>query len=153
MAHERFFIGGAQYPDNFPWSDNIFFVRHMPPSLHPAFFCSSRATLNVTRRAMADYGYCPSGRLFEAAACGTPLLSDTWTGLESFFIPGEEIFAVSSRQDVIDTLALSDEELTRVADAARVRTLESYTADHRVAELESICERAISGDAMTASNA
>jgi len=153
MAHERFFIGGAQYPDNFPWSENIFFVRHMPPSLHPAFFCSSRATLNVTRRAMAEYGFCPSGRLFEAAACGTPLLSDTWTGLESFFIPGEEIFAVSSRQDVIDTLALSDEELARVADAARVRTLESYTADHRVAELESICERAISGDAITASNA
>ena len=153
MTNERFFIGGAQYPDDFPWSDNIFFVRHMPPSLHPAFFCSSRATLNVTRRAMSEYGYCPSGRLFEAAACGTPLLTDTWTGLESFFTPGEEIFAVSSRQDVMDTLALSDQELTRVADAARVRTMESYTADHRIAELESICERAISGGAMTASNA
>ena len=153
MAGARFFIGGAQYPDDFPWSENIFFVRHMPPSLHPAFFCSSRATLNVTRRAMAEYGYCPSGRLFEAAACGTPLLSDTWTGLDSFFTLGEEIFAVSSSEDVVAALSLSDEELGRVADAARVRTLENYTADHRVAEVESICERANTGDAMTASSA
>ena len=48
-------------------------------------------TLNVTRAAMARMGFCPSGRLFEAAACGTPILSDAWDGLEQFFIPGEEI--------------------------------------------------------------
>lgn len=153
MPGERFFIGGAQYPDDFPWSKNIFFVRHMPPSLHPAFFCSSRATLNVTRRAMAEYGYCPSGRLFEAAACGTPLLSDTWTGLDTFFTSAREIFAVNSREDVIAALSLSDTELGRVADAARVRTLENYTADHRVRELESICERAITGDPLSAASA
>ena len=69
----RFAIGGAQYPDEFPWTPNIFFVRHLEPAQHPAFFCSSRLTLNVTRRAMKAMGYCPSGRLFEAAACGTPL--------------------------------------------------------------------------------
>lgn len=87
----RFVIGGAQYPDSFPWSSNTFFVRHLPPALHSPFFCSSRATLNVTRRAMADYGYCPSGRLFEAAACGAPILTDTWDGLSMFFTPGVDL--------------------------------------------------------------
>jgi spore maturation protein CgeB len=75
---QRFLIGGAQYPQDFPWSDNIYFVRHLPPSEHPAFFSSSRLTLNVTRQAMAEMGWCPSGRLFEASACGAAILSDGW---------------------------------------------------------------------------
>jgi spore maturation protein CgeB len=70
LPQRRFLIGGAQYPQEFPWAPNIYFVRHVPPSEHGAFFASSRLTLNVTRRAMAEMGYCPSGRLFEAAACG-----------------------------------------------------------------------------------
>lgn len=146
LPADRFLIGGTQYPGDFPWSSNIFFVRHMPPSLHSAFFCSSRATLNVTRRAMAQYGFCPSGRLFEAAACRTALLSDTWEGLDTFFLPGSEIVPVASCGDVLDALSLSDVELRRMAEAARARTLAHYTAEHRVIELEDICERAAAGD-------
>ena len=86
-AESRFVIGGAKYPDSFPWAPNIFFVQHLPPAEHPAFFCSSRLTLNVTREAMAEFGYCPSGRLFEAAACGVPILSDSWAGLPSSLSP------------------------------------------------------------------
>jgi spore maturation protein CgeB len=135
-----FAIGGAQYPDDFPWTSNIFFVRHLPPSLHPAFFCSGRATLNVTRQAMAQYGFCPSGRLFEAAACGAPILTDWWEGLNSFFEPGKEILPVHGTEDVLATLSLSDLELRHVAQAARERCLEHHTASHRVLELESLCE-------------
>ena len=135
-----FLIGGAQYPESFPWLPNINFVRHLPPSLHPSFFSSSRATLNVTRKSMADYGYCPSGRLFEGAACGVPILSDVWDGLGSFFTPGEEICPVRCTQDVIDALRMSDDELRRMARAARERTLAEHTADQRVKELEAICE-------------
>jgi spore maturation protein CgeB len=135
----RFVIGGSLYPQSFPWSANIYFVRHMPPLLHPAFFCSSRATLNVTRGAMAKYGFCPSGRLFEAAACGVPVLSDVWEGLETFFTPGEELVAVRSSADVIAALDLSDEELTRIGRAARERTLCEHTADTRARQLETIC--------------
>ncbi len=133
-------IGGAQYPEEFPWTPNIAFVRHLPPSLHPAFFCSGRATLNVTRRAMASYGYCPSGRLFEAAACRVPLLTDRWEGLESFFNPGTEILPVSSRDEVLRALSLSDAELRAVADAAYERTLAEHTGERRVMELEQLCE-------------
>ncbi|MFL6305059.1 MAG: glycosyltransferase [Candidatus Sulfotelmatobacter sp.] len=144
MPEQRFVLGGAQYPENFPWTNNIFFVRHLPPSLHPAFFCSGRATLNVTRSSMAEYGYCPSGRLFEAAACGAAILSDWWEGVDIFFTLGEEILRVDSASDVIDALGLSDKELRRIGDAARQRALEQHTAASRIAELESICESVIS---------
>jgi spore maturation protein CgeB len=141
----RFAIGGAQYPHDFPWTPNIFFVRHLPPSLHPSFFCSSRLTLNVTRRAMAEYGFCPSGRLFEAAACGTPILTDWWEGLETFFRPGREILRVNTAADVIRALELPDSELARIATAARERTLSEHTSRHRVAQLQALCERITGG--------
>lgn len=143
LPGQRFVMGGAQYPDAFPWTSNIFFVRHLPPSEHPAFFSSSRLTLNVTRQAMAQMGYCPSGRLFEAAACGVPLLSDSWVGLEAFFEPNREILVARATEDAIAALQLSDDELARIAAAARERTLDEYTAEHRAAELESLLEAAL----------
>lgn len=140
MPRERFVIGGAQYPEGFPWRENIYFVRHLPPFLHSAFFCSARTTLNVTRESMAEYGYCPSGRLFEAAACGSAIISDWWEGLSAFFVPGKEIVRAQSADDVINALSLSDAELWEIGSAARQRVLKDHTANRRVAELESICE-------------
>lgn len=131
----RFLIGGAMYPREFPWTDNIFFVPHVPPADHPAFFSSSRLTLNVTRQAMAAMGYCPSGRLFEAAACGAPILSDWWDGLDSFFTPGIEILVGKTAADTVNALSLTDAELYRVGQAARERVLAENTADHRAREL------------------
>ena len=142
LPAKRFAIGGAQYPDDFPWTGNIFFVRHLPPSLHPAFFCSARMTLNVTRQAMAQYGYCPSGRLFEAAACGVPIVTDWWEGLDSFFEPGTEILPVHTTADVVNALALSDRELASMVEAARSRTLQCHTAERRAMELEALFEQA-----------
>lgn len=143
---QRFLIGGAQYPAEFPWSDNIFFVRHMPPAEHPAFFSSSRFTLNVTRRAMAEMGWCPSGRLFEAAACGTALLSDVWPGLEEFFTPGEELLPVSATEDVVAALSLDEATVRRLAAAGRERVLDSHTSRHRAAELIAAVEAARRAD-------
>ena len=131
----RFLIGGAQYPESFPWTDNIYFVRHVEPALHPAFFCSSRLTLNLTRADMREMGYCPSGRLFEAAACGVPMITDYWEGLEEFFTPGEEVFVVENSEDVVRVMTLPDEELQCVAQAAQRRVLAQHTAQHRAREL------------------
>lgn len=131
----RFLIGGAQYPQNFPWSGNIYFVRHLPPDEHPAFFSSSRLTLNITRRDMAEMGFCPSGRLFEAAACGTPVLSDSWTGLETFFAPGSEILIARSTADSVAALDLDEAEVRRIGLAACERTLAEHTSARRAAEL------------------
>jgi spore maturation protein CgeB len=143
LPHLRFAIGGAQYPDGFPWSPNIFFVRHLPPSEHAAFYCSSMLTLNVTRAAMAAMGYCPSGRFFEAAACGTPILSDDWEGIDQFFEPGREILVAQDPANVIDLLSLSPEDLAEIGAAGRRRALDEHTAAHRAVEMETALELAL----------
>ncbi|HET7625064.1 MAG TPA: glycosyltransferase [Verrucomicrobiae bacterium] len=136
LPDQKFLIGGAQYPREFPWAKNIFFASHVAPPDHPAFYCSSRLTLNVTRGVMAEMGFCPSGRLFEAAACGAPILSDWWKGLDEFFEPGSEILVVNSAEDMIAALKLSDAELKRISRAARERTLSEHTAERRAMEME-----------------
>ena len=137
----RFLIGGAQYPADFPWSPNIYFVRHLPPSEHPAFFASSRMTLNVTREAMAKMGWCPSGRLFEAAACGTPIVTDVWNGIDEFFEPGEEILLARQQDDVLAALELDDAELRRISKRARERTLDQHCSARRARELIGLLEQ------------
>jgi spore maturation protein CgeB len=131
----RFLIAGALYPQDFPWARNIYFVRHLPPGEHPAFFSSSRLTLNVTREAMAAMGWCPSGRLFEAAACESPILSDWWEGLDSFFTPGEEILVARSSDDTLAALDSPDSELKRIAARARERILAEHSSARRAEEL------------------
>jgi spore maturation protein CgeB len=137
---KRFVIGGAQYPYDFPWMENIWFVRHLPPAEHPAFYCSSRLTLSVTRAAMVEMGYCPSGRLFEAAACETPVLSDSWHGLDEFFEPGREILVAATAAEVLEALSMPRDELRRIGSAARERVLAEHTADHRSQELIHLLE-------------
>jgi spore maturation protein CgeB len=138
LPAKRLVLAGAQYPQDFPWSDNIYFVRHLAPNEHPTFFSSSRLTLNVTRSTMAAMGWCPSGRLFEAAACGTPLVTDWWEGLDEFFTPGEQIIVAENSDDAVAALELSDAELARISRAARERTLSEHTAPVRANELEQL---------------
>jgi len=140
----KFILGGPQYPASFPWTPNMFMLPDVAPEEHSAFYCSSRLTLSLTRRATADMGYCPSGRLFQAAACGVPILSDEWEGLDYFFEPGREILVARTTGHVMDALAMSDEELGRIARAGRERALAMHTADRRALDLENILEAAVS---------
>ena len=141
----KFLIGGAQYPADFPWTDNIFFVRHLPPPDHPAFFSSGRLTLNVTRQAMAAMGWCPSGRLFEAAACGAPILTDAWAGLDTFFAPGSELIVARGTGDALAAVDLTDAELARIGAAGRARVLGEHTSDHRAHDFEAAVAAARGG--------
>ena len=140
--NDRFVIAGAQYPDGFPWTENTHFVRHLPPPEHPAFYSSSQLTLNVTREAMARMGWCPSGRLFEAAACGAPILSDAWPGLDAFFQPGAEILVAETTADALDALSRAPGDLAGIARRARERTLDQHTAAHRAREMIAAFEAA-----------
>jgi spore maturation protein CgeB len=133
----RFALAGSMYPaEGFPWRRNIFYLSHMPPTDHPSFYCSSGWTLNITRGPMAEMGYCPSGRLFEAAACGTPVVSDWWEGLDAFFTPGSEILIARTTEDVLAALDVDRAERRRIGQAASARALREHTADARVVELE-----------------
>jgi spore maturation protein CgeB len=149
LPAQRFLIGGSQYPDQFPWTETIYFVQHVPPPEHPGFYSSSRLTLNVTRGVMARMGYCPSGRLFEAAACGTPILSDWWEGLEQFFEPGREILVAQTTNDAVEALQLSSEEMKRIATAAQERALAEHSADCRVVSLENLLESVMGRETAT----
>jgi spore maturation protein CgeB len=140
----RFVMGGAQYPDSFPWTSNVYFVRHVPPEQHAAFFSSSRLTLNVTRQAMARMGWCPSGRMFEAAACRVPILSDDWEGLTDFYTPGEELVLAHSTADALAALDMSDAELGTIARRAYERTLAEHTSYHRAQQLLALLDDTLS---------
>ena len=86
-------------------------------------------------------GWCPSGRLFEAAACGAPILSDTWDGIADFFEPGTEILLARQRDDVLAALELEDRELRCIADRARERILDQHSSAKRAHQLVELLEQ------------
>lgn len=142
----RFVVAGPQYPDTAAWPSNVTYQAHLPPAEHRAFYNSQRFTLNVTRRDMIAAGWSPSVRLFEAAACGTTILSDRWPGIESLLVPHQEILLVDRTADVLDILRrCGEEERLRVAERARRRILAEHTAAHRAQELERHAQQLLSG--------
>jgi spore maturation protein CgeB len=133
----KFIVAGAQYPKGLDWPNNVVRVDHVPPHLHARFYNSQRFTLNVTRDDMVASGFSPSVRLFEAAACGVPILSDSWPGLDELFTPDEEILIVRGTRDVLRNLRqLSSDEARTIGARARARVLAAHTSEHRARELE-----------------
>ncbi len=143
LPDRTFVLAGSMYDASFPWRANVRYVRHLEPALHPAFFCSSPLTVNVTRAEMAAVGHCPSPRLFEAAACGVPVLSDAFDGLEAFFAPGEEILVARSADEAAEAIASPRERLATMGRRARERALAEHTAEARARELVARCEEAL----------
>lgn len=136
-AEGRFVVAGPQYPSSIRWPENVERINHLPPARHRAFYNAQRYTLNVTRADMVRVGYAPSVRLFEAAACGTPIISDYWDGLDTLFELGEEILISRTPDDTLRYLRdVSEEERRAIGRRARRRVLASHTAAHRAAELE-----------------
>lgn len=137
LPDRRFAIAGAQYPDGIDWPENVERIEHMPPGEHASFYSASRFTLSVTRQEMRAAGYSPSVRLFEAAACATPIISDEWRGLDEIFAVGREIFVARRADDVIEFVTrTSDPARDALGTAARARVLGSHTGAHRAEELE-----------------
>ena len=138
-----FIVAGPQYPRNISWPPNVRHIVHLNPRWHPHLYSSSRLTLNVTRREMMMAGYSPSVRLFEAAACGAAIASDTWPGLDSFFVPGREILLPASGAEVVRYLReIDDAELRGIGLAAQARVLSAHTSQRRAEEFEREVEAA-----------
>jgi spore maturation protein CgeB len=137
MPKHRFVVAGAQYPKSIRWPANVDLIEHLPADAHPSFFCSQRYTLNVTRADMVAAGFSPSVRLFEAAACGVPVISDRWPGIETFLAPGKEILLADAADAVLHFAEeFPENQRRRIGAAARKRVLENHTADHRARQLE-----------------
>ncbi|MBS3647550.1 glycosyltransferase [Pseudaminobacter sp. 19-2017] len=134
MPERRFVVAGPQYPTSIRWPENVERIEHLPPAQHASFYSRQRYTLNVTRADMIAAGWSPSVRLFEAAACGTPVISDAWAGLESLF--GGDIHVTTRSDDVVRILS-NEEDIVgrRLGSGARERVLARHTAQHRAREL------------------
>lgn len=141
----QFLLAGSLYPFGWSWPDNVRHFEHVAPSDHPALYSSSRATLNITRQEMAASGYCPSGRFFEAAACGTPIVTDYWRGLDTFFDLEHELHVVRTPEDVLACLDMPLSELRDTAERARQRTLDEHTGERRATEFLAHCNEALPG--------
>jgi spore maturation protein CgeB len=144
-AGGRFVVAGPQYPPDIIWPSNVERLEHLPPAQHRAFYCAQRFTLNVTRAAMIEAGYAPSVRLFEAAACGTPIISDAWDGLDTLFAFDTEILVAHRTADVLGWLVdTPDHERRAIGERARQRVLAEHTAAQRALELETYALQALS---------
>ena len=145
LPSRQFVLAGSMYPWEMKFPPNVRHIEHVAPTDHSVLYSSSRATLNITRNEMARFGYCPSGRFFEAAACGTPIISDCFEGLNTFFeiSPDKpELILASDANDVIAALSRSDDELREIAARARRRTLSEHTGDRRAEDLIRYIEEA-----------
>jgi spore maturation protein CgeB len=137
LPAERFVVAGPQYPATIDWPANVERIEHLPPAEHPAFYAAQAFTLNVTRADMVRAGWSPSVRLFEAAACGVPAISDRWAGLDRIFAEGSEILIADTAADVVRFLTRTSEPERRAIGArARRRVLAEHTAGRRAEELE-----------------
>jgi spore maturation protein CgeB len=135
--HLSFVVAGPQYPAKIEWPANVERIDHVPPHEHASFYSASRFTLNVTRADMVRAGYSPSVRLFEAASCGTPIISDRWDGIETLFAPGRDILLAETSAEVLSVLERTcDLERDRLGESARRRVLREHTAAHRARTLE-----------------
>lgn len=133
----RFSVAGAQYPPDLQWPDNVAHTEHLAPDAHRGYYNSQRCTLNVTRADMVANGWSPSVRLFEAAACGVPIISDPWPGLEDFLAPGTEVVLAQRSDEVLYWLREAPAPaLAGIGTRARARVLAAHTAAHRAIELE-----------------
>lgn len=139
LPDERFTVAGPQYPPGEPWAPNVERIIHLSPPQHPAFYSSSRFTLNLTRDDMVAAGWSPSVRLFEASACSAAILSDPWPGLENFLTPGEEILLPCNAQEVAEILRhTTDAERQALGQRARDRILAEHTSSHRAQQFEQV---------------
>lgn len=150
LGARRFVVAGSQYPEDISWPANVERIENLPAAGHRRFYNRQRFTLNLTRADMIAAGYSPSARLFEAAACGTPIISDEWPGVEAFFEPDKEILIARSDLDVQRLLwSLSDADAARIGQAARKRVLAHHTAAHRATQLEDYIADVARGPART----
>ncbi|WP_149193228.1 CgeB family protein [Luteimonas suaedae] len=140
----RFAVAGPQYPESIAWPENVERIEHLGPAEHRAFYNRQRFTLNVTRADMVAAGWSPSVRLFEAAACATPIVSDRWPGIETLFEPGREILLADTPAQVLACLReMPHEERVAMGRRARSRVLSEHTAAHRAYALARYFDRAV----------
>jgi len=132
----RFLLGGEGWGD-LPLPANVRYLGHVATAYHNSLNCSARLVLNVNRQAMADYGFSPPTRVFEAVGAGACLVTDCWDGIEQFLTPGREVLVASTPEEVVSYLRdVSPEHAAAIGEHALSRILRDHTYDRRGEQLQ-----------------
>ncbi len=135
---QRFLLGGNGWHDK-PMPANVRAIGHVGTADHNAFNCSAKAVLNVARDSMAQVGFSPATRVFEAAGAGACLITDAWEGIELFLEPGAEVLVARDGQDVAEQLqALTPDHARRIGEAGRRRVLAEHTYAQRAVIVDGV---------------
>jgi spore maturation protein CgeB len=138
LHNSSFLLGGSGWHDK-PMSPNVDYLGHVSTVDHNAFNVTPKAVLNVSRASMAENGFSPATRVFEAAGAGACLITDHWEGIEQFLEPEEEVLVARDSQDVCDMLAtLTEEKARRIGRAALRRVLADHTYASRAVTVDAI---------------
>ncbi|HYG25910.1 MAG TPA: glycosyltransferase [Caulobacteraceae bacterium] len=141
LPERRFLLGGNGWDDK-PMPQNVRRIGHLGTGDHNAFNTSPLAVLNVARDSMADVGFSPATRVFEATGAGACLITDAWEGIELFLAPDEEVLVARDGQDVAEQLAnLTPGRARAIGEAARQRIVSEHTYARRAAEADALLRK------------
>src|SRR3954447_1639474 len=138
LTNHRFLLGGSGWGDkSIPC--NVSSLGHVRTTDHNVFFSSGLATMNINRDSMAQYGFSPPTRVFEAVGCGACFITDQWLGIEQFLEPGREVLVASQGEDVAEYVAsLTQERATQISTAARSHLLAHHTYEQRARQVDEL---------------
>ena len=138
LPEQRFILGGSGWGDK-PMAGNIDYIGHVGTRDHNAFNVTPKAVLNISRDSMADMGFSPATRVFEACGAGACLITDAWLGVDFFLKPDEEVLVARDGKDVADILSgLTPERASQIGKAGLARVLRDHTYADRAAEADAI---------------
>lgn len=141
LPHKTFLLGGSGW-DDVKLPSNIRYIGHVYTNEHNTFNSSAKAVLNISRQSMADYGFSPATRVFEAAGAGACIITDYWEGIENFFTPSEEIWVAHDGMHVAHILeTLTPEKMIETGKRARAKVLEKHTYQLRALQVSSILQK------------
>ena len=144
LQDRRFLIGGNGWETK-PMPPNVRHIGHVFTHEHNAFNCTPHAVLNIARDSMANVGFSPATRVFEAAGAAACLITDAWEGIEQFLEPDEEVLVARDGQDVADHVrGLTPERAKAVGEAALNRVLSEHTYAHRGAQVDALLREQVS---------
>jgi spore maturation protein CgeB len=147
LRHKRFLLGGNGWQDK-AVSPNVTRLGHVYTHEHNAFNSSPLAVLNVARDSMANNGYSPATRIFEAAGAGACIVTDAWEGIDLFLEPDQEILVAPTGEAVEQLLLeLKPERAAAIGSAARRRVLAQHTYAHRAQDVAALLEGRFKRDA------
>lgn len=132
FSDKKFLLGGSGWED-LEKPENVEYINHVFTKDHNAFNSSALAVLNISRESMAEYGFSPATRVFEAAGSAACMITDYWEGIEMFFEPNQEILIAKDGEEVIKILEnLTVEKAKKIGEAAHKKVLEKHTYKNRV---------------------